>query len=167
MALVCLYTTRGAAFVALLVLAVTQHGGWLAWLVAFAAVPSSMDVHRRPLDLADDLPVGELPLRWPWHGCLAVVAAAAGLVDAAAVLTVLYLALPSIAHWGEAGEARHLCMEGREIRGAGRGRPPAKRSPRAMRCDADTRSTHSCWCSLRLPQVSSQRWPTCRGRSTP
>ncbi|KAF2781602.1 CHAT domain-containing protein [Streptomyces sp. OM5714] len=120
MALGGLYTMRSVAFVALLVLTVTQHSGWLAWLVAFAAVPSSMDVHRRPLDLADDLPVGELPLSWPWHGCLAVVAAAAGLVDAAAVLTVLYLTLPSIAHWGEAGEAHHLCMEGPEVRGTGR-----------------------------------------------
>ncbi|WP_327180931.1 CHAT domain-containing protein [Streptomyces sp. NBC_01334] len=120
LALAGLYTARGAAFVALLVLAVVQHDGWLAWLVAFAAVPSSVDVRRRPLDLADDLPVGELPLRWPWHGCLAVAAAAAGLDDAAVVLTVLHLALPSIAHWGEAGEARHLCMEGREIRGTGR-----------------------------------------------
>ncbi|MGW0875379.1 CHAT domain-containing protein [Streptomyces sp. NPDC002740] len=120
MAVAALYTARGAAVVALLVLAVTRDGGWLAWLVAFAAVPSSVDVRRKPLDLADDLPVGELPLRWPWHGCLAVVAAAAGLVDAAAVLTVLHLALPSIAHWGEAGEARHLCMEGREVRGTGR-----------------------------------------------
>ncbi|MEU3985407.1 CHAT domain-containing protein [Streptomyces sp. NPDC026672] len=115
-----LYTTRGAAFVLLLVLAATGHGGLLAWPVAFAAILSSWDVRQQPLELADNLHVGELPLRRPWHGCLAAVAALAGLTDAAAVLTVLYLALPSIAQWGEAGEARHFCMEGAEVRGTGR-----------------------------------------------
>ncbi|MFF3877893.1 CHAT domain-containing protein [Streptomyces sp. NPDC001978] len=115
-----LYAARGAGFVVLLLLASTIHGGWLAWLVAFAAIPSSWDVRQRPLELADNLRAGELPLSWPWHGCLAVVAAATGLKEAAEVLTVLYLVLPLIAHWGEAGEAKHLCMEGQEIRGTGR-----------------------------------------------
>ncbi|MFJ5645638.1 CHAT domain-containing protein [Streptomyces sp. NPDC093223] len=113
---------RTAGFV-LLVLAAAQHGGWhalVAWLVAFAAIPSSWDPRRGQLRMADDLHEGEIPLKWPWHACLAVAAGVVGLKDTSMVLTVLYLLLPWIGRWGEAGEARHLSLEGPELRAVGR-----------------------------------------------
>ncbi|WP_030155771.1 CHAT domain-containing protein [Streptomyces sp. NRRL S-244] len=113
-------TARALAVGLLLALAADAHAFW-AWPVALAAAVSSRDSRvREDHLLGERVAPLELRLKWPWLGCLAVLAGTLGLHRSALVIAALHGMLAVIAGAGEYGAARQVRMEGPEIDRAGR-----------------------------------------------
>ncbi|MER7758654.1 CHAT domain-containing protein [Streptomyces sp. NPDC097619] len=110
---------RAAAVALLLVIAARGDSAW-AWPVALAAAVSSRDAREQEQYLLGErvTPL-ELRLRWPWSGCLAVLAGILGLTESALVIVALYALLAAVAALGEYGAARQVRMAGPEVARAG------------------------------------------------
>ncbi|MCO6004175.1 CHAT domain-containing protein [Actinoallomurus purpureus] len=110
---------RAAAFCVLLVIAARGGDAWM-WPVAFAALISTRDSREPGLPLGDEVSPLQPSARWPWLGCLAVVAGALGMRAAAAVIVVEFLLLEAVSCVGVRMVSRWIWIQGGAVIRVGR-----------------------------------------------